>query len=333
MYLAGCCRFGRWASLLATLLLVCGTSANLRAQDSQGGDSDRVSEVVATLASGQVTILPAHDGVVVATVGNEFEPDDLPPLIVPLGGNSFAVVLGAADWVQPPPREHTLLRLDQQLPRLIQGFAGKAPHLRSGADIDNLERVGMAVLDPLRKAAQNLHVPIHWPQDLPFAEILLVHQPADDHATVWDLSYWIHQRFLQENFWDTEIQRPRSTELYPTKRNRSGLVDVRYPPNHHAPGILDWIAQPTGRLAQEIETDPQLAKAQKQIAEGKSRKVHLAQLVPLVKTALEAMATASRPKEMAKIDASKGFAWILAPPPSTRPKRPAGAPTLRQKPH
>lgn len=324
----------RWAALLPALFLVCVTGGNLHAaQNSSAGADERVSEVVATLASGQVAIFAAHDGLVVAAVGNEFEPDDLPPLIVPLGESNFAVVLGAADWIESPPHERTLLRLDTQLPRLIQGYAGNAPHLRSGANIANLEKVAMAVLDPLRRAARSLHAQIELPPDLPLVEILLVHQPEGDPPTVLDLTYWIHQTFLQENFWNTEIERPRAAQLYPSKNNHFGAVDVRYPPSDRSAGIFDWIEHPTGRLAQDIETDPSLAKAQEQIAAGKAHKVHLAEMVPLVKRALETMAPASRIKVMAKIDSKNGFTWVLAPPPTTRRKRPAGAPSLLSTPH
>jgi hypothetical protein len=321
--------------MLGVFLLLLGCfGANLRAaQDAQGKSTERVSEVVATLASGQVTIIAAHDGVVVAAIGNQFEPDDLPPLIVPLGDHDVAVVLGAADWIKPPPDQRTLLRLDRQLPQLIQGFSGNGPHLRTGANVSNLEKVALAVLDPLRKAARNLHAHIDFPQDLPFAEVLLVHQPMEGgKPTVWDLSYWIHQRFLQENFWDTEIERPRSTQLFPTKENRTGTVDVRYPPDDRSAGILDWLAKPTGRLAQDIETDPKLAKAQQDVAAGDSRKVHLAELVSLVKMALQAN-PASKAKALVEIDLGHGFAWIIQPAVESKPKRPAGAPTLNPTSH
>jgi hypothetical protein len=330
--LAHCAR--RSAALLPVLFLLCAGGPNLRAAQQGGANTyDRVSEVVATLASGQVAIFAAHDGLVVAAVGNEFEPEDLPPLIVPLGENDFAVVLGAADWIEPPPHQRTLLRLDQQLPSLVQGYAGNAPHLRSGANIANLEKVAMAVLDPLRRAARSLHAQIEWPSNLPLVELLLVHQPEGAAPTVWDLTYWMHQTFLEENFWNTEIDRPRATELYPAENNHADAVDVRYPPANRSPGIFDWIEHPTGRLLQDIQTDPKLAKAQKQIAAGNAHKVHLAEMVPLVKATLETMAPASKIKVMAEVDSKQGFTWVLAPPPETRPKRPAGAPTLLPTPH
>jgi hypothetical protein len=327
---AACC----CASIAGLLLFLCCPGTNLRAAQSGVEDNTyRVSEVVATLASGRVTIVTAHNGVVVTAVGNQFEHDDLPPLIVPLNDQDLAVVLGAADWIKPPPNQRTLLRLDSQLPRLIQGFAGNAPHLQTGANISNLEKVGLAVLDPLRKLARNLHAQINLPEDLPFAEILLVHQPRDESPTVWNLTYWIHQRFLQENFWDTEIERPRSMQLLPNKENRTGIVEVSYPPDDRTSAIVGWLSQPTGRGAQDIETDSKLAKAQKQIAAGDARKVHLPEMVSIVKAALETTTPTSKAKAMAEIDASKGFSWIIAPPVKSEPKRPAGAPTLNPTPH
>lgn len=337
MLSAGRHRVLRPALLGVFLVMVCLFSfgANLRAaQDAQGESLEHVNEVVATLASGQVTILAAHDGLVVAAIGNQFEPGDLPPLIVPLGDRDLAVVLGAADWITPPPGRRTLLRLDRQLPQLIHGFTGNTPHLRTGPNVSNLERVALAALGPLRKAARNLHSHLDLPQGLPFAEILLVHQPmGGGKPTVWDLSYWIHQRFLQENFWDTEVERPRSTQLFPTKDKHAGTVDVRYPPGDQSEGLLDWLAKPVGRVAQDIATNPKLAKAQKEIAAGNSRKVHLAEMVPLVKATLETMAPASKTKAMVEVDPGHGFSWIIQPPIKSKPKRPPGAPTLNPTPH
>jgi hypothetical protein len=332
---AGRNRVLSYSALAAILLLLCIAVPSLpAAQAGQKDNTDQVSEVVATLASGRVTILAAHDGVVVTAVGNQFERDDLPPLIVPLDDEDLAVVLGAADWVQPPPGQRTLLRLDTQLPRLVQGFAGSAPHLNAGANVSNIERVGLAVLDPLRALARSMHSQINLPEDLPVAELLLIHQPRDEAPTVWDLTYWIRQRFLQNNFWDTEIERPRSTQLYPTKeKNASGIVEVSYPPDNQSSALVAWLSQPTGRGAQDIETDSKLAKAQRQIAAGDMRKVHLAELVPIVKAALQSTAPASRARAMAQIESGHGFSWVIAPPVASAPKRPPGAPTLNPTPH
>jgi hypothetical protein len=325
-----CC----YASLTALFLFLCCSSPNLRAaQAGQEDNTNQVSEVVATLASGRVTIVAAHDGVVVTAVGNQFERDDLPPLIVPLDDQDLAIVLGAADWFKPPPKGRTLLRLDTQLPHLVQGFAGSAPHLVAGANVSNLERVGMAVLDPLRKLAHSLHSQINLPENLPVVEILLIHQPRDAAPTVWDLTYWIRQRFLQENFWDTQIERPRAMQLFPTKeKNSSGIVEISYPPNDGSSALVAWLSQPTGRGAQDIETDSKLAKAQKQIAAGETRKIHLAEVVPIVKAALESTTPASKAVAMAQIDSQHGFSWVIAPPVTSAPKRPPGAPTLKPGP-
>lgn len=323
----------RRLALIAAIFLAA-TAATAAGRPSQNESSEQVSEVVATLASGQVTIFAAHDGFVVAVIGKPLEPGDFIPLIVPLGENDLVVALGAVDWVEPPSNR-PILQLASQLPSLMRGPTNNAPHLSSNTNFSNLDKIGLAVLEPLRQAARNLHAQLHLPGNLPLAELILIRQPIQVTGSAWDLSYWIRQRFLQENFWDTEVRRPRYTKLFPIKQNRSGFIVISYPPGGRSPGPLDWLSHPTGRLAQDIETNRKLAKAQHLIAEGKGTKVKVAQLVPLVKTALDTMVPSSTGKALAQIDWNKGFAWVIQPPPMPRQgkKRPPGAPTLGAQPH
>jgi hypothetical protein len=321
-------------ALAAALFLTGVVAAPAAGKPSQTVSSDQVSEVAATLASGRVTIIAAHDGFVVAAIGKPLEPGDFLPLIVPLGENDLVVALGAVDWVEPPTGR-PVLRLSSQLPVLMRGVSGNAPRLSSDTNFSNIDRIGLAVLGPLRDAARNLHAKIQLPENLPLAELILVRQPVENTGSVWDLSYWLHQRFLQQNFWDTEVQRPRLSRMFPVKNDKSGFLEVSYPPGDQSPGPIDWLSHPTGRLAQYVEAHPKLAKAQQRIAEGKGGKVKLAQLVPLMKTALQTMVPASTPKSLASLSWDTGFAWVIKPPPlpHAKTKRPPGAPTLRSQPH
>jgi hypothetical protein len=340
MHLDGPIRASRHAAVAVCVAFLAG-AIGMQASPAQTSisASERVTEVVATLASGQVTVVPAHDGVVITAIGNEFEPDDLPPLIVPVSSHDAVVVLGAADWFVPPPRSRTLLRLDSRIPMLLHGITGNRPSLNSGAGFENLDEFGLAVLTPLRQAARSLHARVRMPQDVPLAELLVIHEEEGSSPAVWDLSYWLHQTFLQENFWDTEIERPAYNQLLPSKQDASETIEIRYPPgNSSMPGVLHWLNQPTGPIVQEMQTDRKLAKAERDVVAGKPYKAHLAQLVPLVQAALES-AAGTRTKVMAVIGRESGFSWVIAPPASARPpanagpKRPAGAPTLRVTPH
>ncbi|HVB34483.1 MAG TPA: hypothetical protein VNJ52_08955 [Patescibacteria group bacterium] len=321
-----------WAFAFA--LSACGICAAwAKRPPRQGNSSEQVGEVVATLATGRVTIISGQDGLIVAGVGNSFKPGSLPPLIVPLADGNVAVVLGADDWLEPPPAGRTLLRLDQQLPHLTRAMAGNAPSLNPVANITHLDQMSLAVLEPLRAVARNLHTQLHLPQDLPLVELVLVRQTEQEPLLVWDVSYWIRQTFWQENFWDTEVERPRSIQLYPAKQDRSGIVQVSYPPGDTSPGLVAWLSHPTGRFAQAIQADPQLAQAQQEIASGRTKKIKMVQLVPLVKTALETLTPSTAVKALAAVDEKSGFAWVIRPPVSRAPvKRPAGAPTLEPPP-
>ena len=302
---------------------------------AQNGSSEEVRQVVATLATGRVTAMGGHNGLIVAAVGtSSFEPGSLPPLIVPLENGDIAVVLGADDWVEPAPANRTLLRIDQRLPQLTNTVAANAPSLNPGTNISDIAQIGLALLEPLRAAAENLHEQIHLPENLPLAELLLIRHTRQHPLVVWDVSYWIHQKFWQENFWATEVDRPRYMQLYPTKQDRSNIVEVSYPPGETSTGLSAWLADPTGPFAQAIEAEPKLAAAQRQVAQGKTGKVHMSELVPLVKTALETMTPSTAVKAMVAIDDATGFSWIFQPAVSrTVVKRPSGAPTLGPQPN
>jgi hypothetical protein len=320
---------------LPIALTIAGVCAGWAGAPRRGDSSERVSQVVATLATGRVTAIGGHDGLVVAAIGtSSFEPDSLPPLIVPLADGDIAVVLGADDWIEPAPANRTLLRIDQRLPSLANGVAANAPSLNGGTNPSDLDQLGLSVLEPLRSAASNLHEQIHLPEDLPLAELVLIQHSGGSPLSVWDVSYWIQQKFWQENFWATEVERPRYMQLYPTKQDRSDMVDVSYPPGEASDNLSGRLSNPTGPFAQAIQANPKLAAAQRQIANGKAGKVRMAELVPLVKAALETMVPSASAKAMAAIDDKNGFSWVIQPPVSAKPavKRPAGAPTLGSQP-
>lgn len=326
-------RFGRKGAP-AVALLVAAVAVGSVTVASQTPGTAAGGEIVANLASGRVAILAAKDGFVVASVAGSFEPGDLAPVVIPQSEGSVVVALGAVEWVTPPSNR-PVLELASQLPHLVAGAAGSAPRLSGNTSPSQLDRIGLAVLEPLRAAAHNLHAPIHLPENLPLAELVLVRQPGGEAGSVWDVSYWLSQRFLEENFWDTEVQRPRFYQLYPTKENRSGWLEISYPPNDSSPGLLNWLEQPTGRLAAALQANPGLAETQHSISEGKGRNLKVAELAPLVKLALETMVPADTPKAMLDLDNRGGFEWVIQPPPSAappQPKRPPGAPTLETHP-
>lgn len=333
MLIVGPRRRSRHVALAAAVLLAAAMATFATQADAQSYSYEKVGEIAATLNSGQVAIIAGHDGFVVATIGKPYEPGDPPPRIIPLSQDDLVVALGALNWVRPPTN-HSVLDLGSQLPQLMIGVNGGAPRLSGNTNFSNLERVGLSVLGPLRKVASDLHAQLHLPKNLPLTELILVRQPIQETGNVWDLSYWLRQTFLQENFWQTEVERPRYLEMFPTRHKNPGLFELSYPPAEQTAGPVEWLTQPTGRLAHAIAANHKLAKAQRRIAEGKTRKVKLAQLVPLVKMAIEDHVPASTPKAMAAINWNNGFAWIIKPPPNPHAhKHPTGAPTLGAQPH
>jgi hypothetical protein len=288
-------------------------------------------EVVATLASGRVTIWVARDGIVVAAVGTEAEAGAHPPLLVPISSRRMAIILGAAEWGDAAGTDS--MRLDVELNRLMGAVAASAGPSISGAQAEDIEQTGMLLLEPLRAAAGRIFDRIPLAPDEPLVEVILIGYVTDYGPEVWTLRYRAVQEMLRGDYWRTRVLRPLYTQHYPPERGEPRtLIDLRYPPDDPAPTLRDLLAR----------RDPRVAALHNEAVErmlaGQAHRVKHEEASAVVRAALVATADADAPRALAVLDEQRGFAWLIAPPEpleqveaerAERDREP-GAPTLRR---
>ena len=314
------------------------TSAGAQARQSEGGQAPIGQppvgdEVVANLAAGRVVIYVARDAIVIGLYENRCEPETRPPVVVPLSGRRVGILLGAVDWQLADSRT-SLLRLDQQLPRLVSEVTGMK-RLQQEQDSD-LEAIGMAMLEPLRAAVERLHHKLAVGPEDPIVELLLVGYLEEYGPEIWSLRYRIVQEPLRTDFWRTRILRPQYTQLYPPEKGEPRtLVEFRYPPEDKSPTMLELLARDP-RLARLRTGDLQMTRAVQQLDKGESHKALADDAAVFVQAALNAIIEKDTALGVGLIRERGGFEWRLAPPQraekAEEEKREPGAPTLRKKP-
>jgi hypothetical protein len=297
--------------------------------------SAQEQEVVANLAAGRVEIYVARDSIAIGALENRVESETRPPVVVPLSSRRIGVLLGAVEWALPGSGRKPV-RLDRDLPRLFGEIAGaKRLEPEQASDI---EGIGVALLEPLRAAAQQLHRKIEILSEEPLVELLLVGYVEEYGPEVWLLRYRIVQEPLRGDYWQTRVLRPSYTQLYPPEQGRPHtLLEVRYPPGDAAPALLDLLNQNDPRLAQIRSANLRMARAVERLARGESHKAALDDASEFLRAALGALAHPEAKTILGVIAEQRGFQWLL--PPAELPEkaeeaqpREPGAPSLRKKP-
>lgn len=289
--------------------------------------------MVATLATGSVTVWVARDGILIAAAGAPAEVGALPPLLIPLTSHRTAVLLGAVEWADPAGGDP--LRLDKELLRLYVHVRepGRIPADESASS--DLETLGMLLLEPLREAAARIFDRIDLRRDEPLLELVLAGYVEGYGPEVWTLRYRVVQDPLRGDYYRTRVLRPAYTQHYPPERGQPRrLIDVRYPPDEAAPALGELFARGDPRLA------PLRNVAVEQALAGNAHRVRASDAGSVLRAALAALADAETPQALALITEERGFSWLVAPPETVervetgrddRDREP-GAPTLRRPP-
>jgi len=292
-------------------------------------------EIVANLATGRVLVYVAKDGIVIGAFQGQSEPHSRPPLVVQLSSRRVAVLLGAVEWVRPASGREPI-RLDRELPRLVGEVAG--PKRLEQEHANDIEELGLALLERLRNVAQELHRKIELQPDEPLAELVLIGYAQDYGPEVWGLKYRIVQEALRGDYWQTRVLRPSYDQLYPPEKGQPRtLIEIGYPPEDAGPQVLDLLNGNDPRMARLRDADPQMASATERLVRGESQHALADDATQFLRGALGAVAPAGAEQILAVIREQQGLEWVLAPsqPPEKaeegRPHEP-GAPTLRKKP-
>ncbi len=302
-------------------------------EPTAGQEADQ--EIVANLAAGRVVIYVAKDGIVVGSLENNLEADTRAPRIIPLSAHRLGVLLGAVEWLLPSSSREPV-RLDRELLKLFGQVA--PPKSLQPDEASDIESIGLALLEPLRSVAQQIHRKVELSPEEPLVELILVGYVADYGPEVWSLRYPFVQEPLRGDYWRTRVLRPHYTQLYPPEKGQPRtLIEVRYPPDEPAPALLDLLNRNDPRLARIRIADQQAARAAESVAQGHSNKALAADATQFLRAALGAIALPDAAQILALIDERRGFDWVLAPPDATPKAEEAGPrepsrPTLRKKP-
>ncbi len=292
-------------------------------------------EVVANLAAGRVVVYVAKDGIVIGAHASSNEAQSRPPLFAPLSSHRIAILLGAVEWLQPasgrPP-----VRLDRELLSLFGQIAG--PKRLEQEHANDIEEIGMGLLERLRNLAQQLHRKLDLRPEEPLVELLLVGYVEDYGPEVWTLKYRIAQDLLRGDYYRTRVLRPVYEQLYPPEKGQPRtLVEIRYPPEEPGPALLDLVRSDDPRIARLRTADPQTARATEKLVRGESHHALADDATQLLRGALGVLAPPDLEQVVALIRQERGLEWVLAPAEApakaeqAQPREP-GAPTLRKKP-
>lgn len=289
--------------------------------------------MVATLASGSVTVWVARDGILIALVGAPAEAGAHPPLLVPLHRDRAAVLLGAVEWAEPAGGDST--RLDVELSKLYAHVQEPSPEQRDDPASSDLVTLGMLLLEPLRKSAARIFDRIELRPDEPLVELLLAGYVEGYGPEVWTLRYRAVQDQLRDDYYRTRVLRPAYTQHYPPEKGEPRrLTEVRYPAGDAAPTLGELFAR----------NDPRVAglrnAAVEQMLAGNAHRVKAEEAAPVLRAALLATLEPGAPHALAMITEERGFAWLIEPPEAfekveaeqAERDREPGAPTLRRRP-
>ncbi len=298
----------------------------------EAGQEARNEEIVANLATGRVYLLVVKDAIIAGVLGVPAEPGALPPQMLESSNGQLAVLFGAVEW-RAIDSGKQLASLPRELPSLHPlSNAAAGPHLgqtNTGDLAVGIEKVGTGAFERLRDIAAQLHGRIELAQGQPVLKIILADFAEDYGAEIWTLDYALKQEDLRENYWQTQILRPRYNQVWPPEKGQPhGLIEIMYPPAQSGPSVSELVhASDSGMPA-----GGNIAAVEQAIQAGDTRKIIPADAIAFFQSALKNLAGGNGNYAVAAIGAHTGFAWIVQPKATEESKkpRPPGAPTLQK---
>lgn len=299
---------------------------------------DQDTEVVANLAAGRIFVVIAKDGIVVGALDGAAEPGSHPPAFLPLGSKRIAVLLGAVEWTTPTGGGDPV-RMDRELQQLIGKIGGQRPGPGKliPTDPDDIQQIGLALLEPLRAAAGRLHRPIQLPADSPVLELVLIGYIEGYGPEVWKISYHLVQEPLRGSYFRTRVVYPSYAQLYPPEKDQPRtLMEIAYPPEDAPPTLASQLNSDP-RFQRIRIADEQMVRASLALKNGESHKVVAADEAALLRALLGVLGGPDARPVLGVIDFERGLDWTLPPavPFQTADEakpRPPGAPTMRKPP-
>jgi hypothetical protein len=325
--------------LLLVLLTAFFLPAPTAAQSQQ-----REDEIVANLAGGRVIVQVAKDDVIIfAAIDQPVEANSVPPRLLQLDAGHVGILLGATEW--QIPADPKPVRLDRDF-QSIPGTANQ--HYQDYPDeaARDLETIGIAFLEKLRPLVSQLHHKLDVRPDDPLFEVIVLGFAPHYGPEAWQLEYRIEQEQVatRGEYWQTRIQRPRFTQLYPPAGGKHGahtLVETRYPVElagknqNNEPPLLALIQGGDPAISKLRSSDPKFGKVFDAIDHGQAQKASPIDSADFLRAALP-LINGGNKFFLGTMEEQRGFDWIVPPDEPVEKTddktRPPGAPSLRRKP-
>ncbi|HKV62044.1 MAG TPA: hypothetical protein VJO16_09035 [Candidatus Acidoferrum sp.] len=293
-------------------------------------------EIVASLAGGRAIVHVAKDAIIFAAIDQPVEKNSVPPRVMNLDATHIGILFGSSEW--RIPADPKPIRLDRNLPR----FARADPRYQAaaGEGESDLETIGIAFLEKLRPLVSQLHHKLDFPPDEPIFQIVMVgYAPNDYGPEVWVLEYRMEQEQIatRGDYWQTRIQRPRFTQLYPPEKHAPRIiVESRYPPDAKGPTLAELIQGNDPNIAHLGSGEPRFAKVLENIYKGQAQKASPIDSADFMRALLPLIAKGA-PFILGTISERQGLDWMVPPEEPVEKaeedkNRPPDAPTLRRTP-
>jgi hypothetical protein len=293
-------------------------------------------EIVANLAGGRAIVHVAKDVIVFAAIDQPVERNSIPPRVMDLDATHIGILFGASEW--RIPADPKPFRLD----RNFQRVARADPRYQSapGEGETDLETIGIAFLEKLRPLVAQLHHKLEFSANDPIFQIVIIgYAPNDYGPEVWVVEYRMEQEQVatRGDYWQTRVQRPRFTQLYPPEKHAPRtVVESRYPPDSKGPTLAELIHGNDPQITHLGSGEPRFAKVLDNLRGGQAQKAAPVDSADFMRAVLPLIA-GNATFVLGTMDERRGFEWMVPPEEPVEKvqedkNRPPDAPTLRRTP-
>jgi hypothetical protein len=316
---------------LVVLFVVLGTP-----QISAFAQEQHEDEIVANLAGGRAIVHVAKEVIVFAAIDQPVERNSIPPRVMDLDSAHIGILFGASEW--RIPADPKPIRMDRNFQRV--GRADSRYAAPPGEGETDLETIGIAFLEKLRPLVTQLHHKLDFSPDEPIFQIVIVgYAPNDYGPEVWVVEYRLEQEQIatRGDYWQTRIQRPRFTQLYPPEKHAPRtLVESRYPPDAKGPTLAEMIQGNDPHITHLGSGEPRFAKVLEAIYRGQAQKAAPVDSADFMRAVLPLIA-GNATFVLGTMDERHGFEWMVPPEEPVEKvqedkNRPPDAPSLRRTP-
>jgi len=293
-------------------------------------------EIIANLAGGRAIVHVAKDAIVFAAIDRPVERNSIPPRVMDLGSTHIGILFGASEW--RVPADPKPIRLDRNFQHVTRGD----PRYQAapGEGETDLETIGIAFLEKLRPLVAQLHHKLDFSPDDPIFQVVMIgYAPNDYGPEVWVVEYRIEQEQIatRGDYWQTRIQRPRFTQLYPPEKHAPRtIVESRYPPGTKGPTLSELIQGNDPNITHLGSGEPRFTKVLENLRGGQAQKAAPIDSADFMRAVLPLIAGGAK-FVLGTMDERRGFEWIVPPDEPIEKaqedkNRPPDAPSLRRPP-